>query len=71
MIAPLFMTWEEYLAFEEQSPCRHEYVNGTVCAMDGASLAHNCIAQARVEFRSIGLEMSLAQIYEGTLGQER
>jgi len=45
---PLFMTWEEYLAFEEQSPYRHEYVNGTVHAMSGASLAHNRIAQELV-----------------------
>lgn len=50
---PLFMTWEEYLAFEEQSPYRHEYINGTVYAMSGASLAHNEIAQALVvAFRS-------------------
>lgn len=45
---PLFMTWEEYLAFEEQSPYRHEYINGAVYAMGGASLAHNQIAQALV-----------------------
>lgn len=44
----LFMTWEEYLAFEEQSPYRHEYVNGAVYAMSGASLAHNQIAQELV-----------------------
>lgn len=50
---PLFMTWEEYLAFEEQSPYRHEYVNGIVYAMSGASLAHNRIAQELVvAFRS-------------------
>ncbi len=50
---PLFMTWEEYLAFEEQSPYRHEYINGTVYAMSGASLAHNRIAQELVvAFRS-------------------
>jgi Uma2 family endonuclease len=41
---PLVMTWEEYLVFEENSPYRHEYVNGTVYAMSGASLAHNRIA---------------------------
>ena len=29
---PVLMTWEEYLAFEEQSPYRHEYVNGVVYA---------------------------------------
>ena len=45
---PLLMTWEEYLAFEEQSPYRHEYVNGAVYAMSGASLAHNRIAQKLV-----------------------
>lgn len=45
---PLFMTWEEYLTFEEQSSYRHEYVNGTVYAMSGASLAHNRIAQKLV-----------------------
>lgn len=45
---PLFMTWDEYLAFEEQSPYRHEYVNGTVYAMSGASLAHNRIARELV-----------------------
>ena len=45
---PLFMTWEEYLTFEEQSPYRHEYVNGAVYAMSGASLAHNRIAQTLV-----------------------
>ena len=45
---PLFMSWDEYLAFEEQSPYRHEYVNGAVYAMSGASLAHNRIAQELV-----------------------
>ena len=45
---PLFMTWDEYLSFEEQSPYRHEYVNGTVYAMSGASLAHNRIARELV-----------------------
>ena len=50
---PVLMTWEEYLAFEEQSPYRHEYVNGVVYAMSGASLAHNRIAQELVlAFRS-------------------
>jgi len=50
---PLFMTWDEYLAFEEQSPYRHEYVDGTVFAMSGASLAHNRIArQLVVAFQS-------------------
>ena len=50
---PLFMSWDEYLAVEEKSPYRHEYVNGAVYAMSGASLAHNRIAQELVvAFRS-------------------
>lgn len=39
-----YLTFEEYLEFEERSPIRHEYVNGVVHAMSGASLAHNGIA---------------------------
>ncbi len=40
---PPYMTVDEYLRFEERSPTRHEYVNGVVHAMSGASLAHNRI----------------------------
>jgi len=35
------MTVEEYLAFEEASPWRHEYIDGWVYAMSGATVAHN------------------------------
>ena len=45
---PVFMTWKEYLLFEEQSPYRHEYINGMVHAMCSESLAHNSIAQALI-----------------------
>lgn len=38
------MTVEEYLAFEEASSVRHEYVDGYVYAMTGGSLRHNYIA---------------------------
>lgn len=34
----------EYLALEEQSQVRHEYVDGQVYAMAGGSQRHNCIA---------------------------
>ena len=34
------MTLDEYLEFEEQSPIRHEYVNGSIYAMTDSSVAH-------------------------------
>ena len=37
------MSLDEYLAFEEQSPIRHEYVAGEVHAMTGATTRHNLI----------------------------
>jgi len=38
------MTVDQYLAFEHQSPARHEYLAGEVFAMTGSSLQHNTIA---------------------------
>jgi Uma2 family endonuclease len=38
------MTVDQYLAFEQQSPARHEYLAGEVFAMTGSSLQHNTIA---------------------------
>lgn len=38
------MTVEEYFAFEERSPIRHEYVEGEVYAMGGVTRRHNAIA---------------------------
>jgi Uma2 family endonuclease len=40
---PPFMTLEEFFKFEEQSKIRHEYVDGAVFAMSGASVAHERI----------------------------
>jgi len=42
---PLWLpTFEDYLAFEEKSPIRHEYVAGKLFAMSGASESHELIA---------------------------
>lgn len=37
------MTIEEYLAGEQTSPAKHEFLNGLVYALDGASRNHNLI----------------------------
>ncbi|HEY0514253.1 MAG TPA: Uma2 family endonuclease [Thermoanaerobaculia bacterium] len=38
------LTIQEYLAFERQSETRHDYLDGEVFAMTGASRTHNLIA---------------------------
>jgi Uma2 family endonuclease len=38
-----FMTPEEYLKFERQSDIKHEYLDGEIFAMSGASEPHNVI----------------------------
>lgn len=38
-----FMTADEYLRFERQSEIKHEYDNGEIFAMSGASTNHNVI----------------------------
>jgi Uma2 family endonuclease len=43
-----FMTVDDYLEFEENSPVRHEYVNGSIYAMSGVSVAHARIARELV-----------------------
>ncbi len=39
------MTVEAYLALEQRSPLRHEYLNGALFAMSGASVAHNQVTR--------------------------
>jgi Uma2 family endonuclease len=43
-LVPSPMTVDEYLAFEEASPERHEYIAGVVYLMSGASGRHNLIS---------------------------
>lgn len=42
-LEPMYMTETEYLAFENASDIRHQFINGDVVAMAGASRAHNFI----------------------------
>ena len=39
--AQTYLTPEEYLAFERKATTKHEYLNGQIVAMSGASFAHN------------------------------
>ena len=41
--AQTYLTPEEYLAFERKATTKHEYVNGQIVAMSGASFAHTFI----------------------------
>ena len=41
--AHTYLTPEEYLDFERKATTKHEYVNGQMFAMSGASFAHNFI----------------------------
>ena len=41
--AQTYLTPKEYLAFERKATTKHEYVNGQIVAMSGASFAHNFI----------------------------
>lgn len=61
------MTPEEYLAFEETSPIKHEYVNGQVFAMSGGTDAHNTIAlnaaiALRTHLRGTGCQTYIADV---------
>ncbi|GFE68703.1 hypothetical protein CFPU101_13130 [Chroococcus sp. FPU101] len=40
----IFLTVEEYLKLEEESPIKHEYIDGQVYAMSGTTDTHNTIA---------------------------
>jgi Uma2 family endonuclease len=54
---------EAYLAGEELSEVRHEFVDGRVHAMVGASKAHNLITQRLARLLSDGLAGSPCEVY--------
>src|SRR5262245_60318379 len=40
---PRRSSYAEYLAYEQMSPCRHEFFDGVIVAMSGRSHEHNAI----------------------------
>ncbi len=62
-VKPSHMTVEEYLATEESSPARHEYVDGQLFAMSGASRRHNLIAINTVSILRPHLKGGRCRVY--------
>jgi hypothetical protein len=60
-----YMTLEEFFEFEEQSTVRHEYVNGAVFAMSGASLVHQQICHQLVMAFGNHLTRGPYQVFSG------
>ena len=60
-------TPEEYLALEEKSEVRHEYFDGEIFAMAGASKSHNLLAQnltlsLRAPLRGTGCQVFMEDV---------
>ncbi|HVW68546.1 MAG TPA: Uma2 family endonuclease [Steroidobacteraceae bacterium] len=64
---PAFMTLEEYFAFEEKSPWKHEFVNGVVFAMNGVSVAHAAITQNLVMAFGAHLKRGSCKVFSSNL----
>jgi Uma2 family endonuclease len=58
-----FLSVEDYLAGEEQSDLRHEYIDGQVYAMTGASVRHNRIAINLVRHFGSQLQGSSCEVF--------
>ncbi|OKH40557.1 hypothetical protein NIES2119_02795 [[Phormidium ambiguum] IAM M-71] len=64
---PSYFTSEEYLEMEEQSPIKHEYIDGQIYAMAGASDSHvtiagNLFALLRSHIRGSGCRVYIADM---------
>jgi len=60
-----YMTLEEFFEFEEQSTVQHEYVNGAIFAMSGASLVHQQICHRLVMAFGSHLTRGPCQVFSG------
>lgn len=61
------MTEAEYLAFERASETKHEYIDGHVYAMAGASRTHNLIYTNTVAALHPQLRQTPREIYQGVM----
>ena len=61
------MTVDQYLAFEQQSPARHEFLAGEVFAMTGASAQHGAITARLFAATTAHLRGSPWQAYMSNL----
>src|SRR5688572_30673990 len=64
---PLRMTEAECLAFERQSESKHEYIDGQVIAMVGASRAHNRICVNLLRIISTHLRGKDCEVYSSDM----
>ena len=64
---PQHMTEDEYLAFEEKSEIRHEYVDGHIRAMTGATYNHNVICGNAVTEFNTQLAAKRCKAMSGTM----
>src|SRR5687768_3352181 len=60
-------TPEEYLLHERQAESKHEFYNGEIFAMAGASRAHNLIATNVSRDLSLQLEERPREVYAGDM----
>jgi Uma2 family endonuclease len=58
---------EEYLAFERGSETKHQYVDGVIFAMAGASERHNAIAGSLITEIGLQLRGRPCRVYPGDL----
>ena len=67
LLAPTYLTPEEYLAWERKQPFKNEYHNGQIVAMSGASRSHNRITLDTATQLNIQLMESECEVFAGDM----
>jgi Uma2 family endonuclease len=63
------MTYEEYLDFEEKSEVKHEFANGKLIEMSGASFNHNFICSQLIKLLGLAFDKNEMDCYPLTSDQ--